>query len=377
MSKKGSTYQLIEDYLSGRLSLEEVQHVENRIELDPNFKNYLAQHKEANELIIKAELNQIKSKLQRIDIQKKKSVFYTKIIVRFVLSILVLLGIFIFINNKRNTVKKIEENKKEEILKLIKSEKEVIHPEDNDPRQKEDLVLIAPQTEKATLVKPTQESVDSIQSQDGPSDIDTIRVIKEIVEDIKQEVDTTIQVNHNSDSLLVNSPVLEKEPCLDFKISSELITSSSCENKHEGQIIVKSRNNKYTYSINNGNSISKTGRFTQLKPAKYELIAINERGCKSLPVLTQVEAMVCDFIIQPSQQVFWKIPLENFKADRVTLEVYNAKSGQQVYKRVLDQFTDETWNGEGLGGFLLPMGNYVYLLISENKQVKGNITIIR
>ncbi len=375
MSKENSTYHLIEAYLDGELSKEEVHVLEKRMDQDSNFKNYVEDHKVANQLIVEAELINIKSTLQHLHTQEKKSFFNKKVLLIISVIALFLIGLIVF---KLNKTKEFEGEKSPAVINLpSKVDKKDILIKTNVEREvekplsvKSDSSKVKNQTKGLPLADSSSNTfIDAVL-------LDTIDNVVEV--NVSDQKNSNIVKTNKVDSLLAfDEPIDNEVPCIDFKIESDVEVSSSCENTYEGQIELTSVVGDYTYSINGGYSSSKSGLFKQLKPAWYTIYAIDDKGCKSSPLVIQVEAEICDFIIQPSQQVFWDIPLSSFDEDRVTLEIYDGKSGQKVDSRLLDKFSIQTWKGESINGELLPMGSYVYLLISKSKQMKGNITIVR
>lgn len=377
MSKNYTTYQLIEDYLNHKLTEEQVLVVEMRMELDANFRNYVQEHKIANQIIVKAELAQIKSTLNKIHLNKEKKGLINKIILGLIFVLLFIVGVYFFINNSKQ---------KEEIPKRnkpVENFKEEVKNENKEPQNnielgnKEDIVSIPfykPIIEDLPIHNLAQDSLVSVPPPtvviDNNIQIDTNDLKSQPKEEVKSK-------DKSIDSLIDLTHVENNSPCLDFSIESEIITSVSCENTSEGQIIIQTKQDNYTYSLKNSFISSKAGVFKQLKPGEYELIAIDDKGCESLPVRVVVESVTCDYIIQPDKAISWQIPTESFDNEIITLEIYNAKSGQKVYARVLDEFSESTWNGEDSSGSPMPMGSYMYLLTSSSKSMKGSITIVR
>lgn len=377
MSKNYTTYQLIEDYLNHKLTEEQVLDVEMRMELDANFRNYVQEHKIANQIIVKAELAQIKSTLNKIHLNKEKKGLINKIILGLIFVLLFIVGVYFFINNSEQ---------KEEIPKRnkpVENFKEEVKNENKEPQNnielgnKEDIVSIPfnkPIIEDLPIHNLAQDSLVSV----PPPTVVIDNSIQIDTNDLKSQPKEEVKLKDKSkDSLIDLSHVENNSPCLDFSIESEIITSVSCENTSEGQIIIQTKQVNYTYSLKNSFISSKSGVFKQLKPAEYELIAIDDKGCESLPVRVVVESVTCDYIIQPDKAISWQIPTESFDNEIITLEIYNAKSGQKVYARVLDEFSESTWNGEDSSGSPMPMGSYMYLLTSSSKSMKGSITIVR
>lgn len=378
MSKNDSTYQLIEDYLNNRLTEEQARDVESRIEIDFNFKKYFEEHKIANEVIVLAEIAQIKSKLAKVHLQDKKSVLLKKIIIALSVATLLVVGVcFLFKNFNKEIIKKLV---KIEYPTKVKERKEVqIIKQDSKIEKNEVTSNAIINNEVKEIVKINQNHSDSIKSILNSIHPDTLeaKTINLLDENLNLNAQPVIKNLDALEKAEGNNQTVVNVPCEDYEIESEIVISPSCENKREGKITVKSKSDDYSYSINDGKTKVKTGVFKKLKSSEYELLAFDSKGCKSLPISITVESIICDLIIQPSQQIYWEIPLNLFDDDRVILEIYSAKSGQQVYKRALDKFSNEVWNGEGLNGNSLPMGNYVYLLTSSNKNIKGSITIVR
>lgn len=371
MNNEAKTYQLIDNYLNERLSKEDMLMVENRLEQNEHFKNYFEAQQLVNKLIVVNEEANLKSKLGEIH---KKSILRK----RRIKLLLVAIGIIIFsglafvlLVDKDKTIETNFQNDnvlRKELKSSVLEEKATVK------KQEEKVITIATKpsgnqpTGVLTLIDSIYSSVDSV-IVDLPS-VDQLE-IKDSV-----NVITNNQLIQ-SEPLLDETPPIEPIICLPFDANLILTTLETCTNKQEGQLIIETENKKYDYDLNNADEFQHSKIFSKLRAGNYSLVALDENECPSNPISFEIEAVQCDFMIQPSQNNNWEINTTGFNEEYIQLDIYNAKSGQKVFRNKLNKYDTNNWSGVGLDGNELPMGNYVYVLSSQTIKRTGNITLVR
>jgi hypothetical protein len=375
MNKLAKTYQLINDYLNESLNEREKIAVEKRLKEDVNFRDYFEVQQKANRIIILNEENRIKNRLATIH---KRTVLRDKAIKFSLIAVVIGLAIIaiVFLN---------EGNKVEKLLvdKRVELESSQIKEDKFSPLLIEEDNIKKP---NVILVKETKERLSKIEESSSviKVDLDSTKKVEKSL-NIK-EVDSLVDYINRADNPEVS---LEKEirflnedktsvhDCSIYEAEIVLETFSTCSSQSKGVLNIKANKESYSYSMNGGFSIQKEHSFSKLKPGNYSLIVFDEFMCKSEPIAFKIESVMCDFIIQPNRSIYWEINMLGFNDDNVKLEIYNAKSGQKVFENNLSLLEENSWNGTAQSGELLPMGSYVYIMSSLNKNRTGNITIVQ
>lgn len=374
MSKEALTYHLITNYLNGSLTKKELLEVESRIENSASFRSYLEAHEQANQVIILNEEAKIKNTLATIH---NKAVLRNKIIKYSLITIVLLLsiGAFIIFNTNNENSNVLNDEKKEvkafENLDVTDSfnvnKKEIKEPV-TELINKE-IIKENKESEKTILIKEIFEDLDSIENNEIDVFIANDTLNLKINEESRSSLaEETITLDENKASVH-NCDVYEADIVLE--------TFSTCYNKSEGVLNIKTDKDGYCYSMDGGFTIQKELVFSKLRSGRYNLLVFDKEKCKSEPVSFEIVSEECDFMIQPTRSIYWEIKVEEFEEDKIKLEIYSAKSGQKVFEKNLQVFEANTWKGETNSGESLTMGSYVYVLSSSNKTKRGNITIVQ
>lgn len=378
MNKEDSTYQLIEDYLTDNLNSEGRKAFESRMEIDSNFKMYVEQHKLANKVIIAGEINRIQDQLQTLHLKKSKLQFYLKV------GLLVLFGFGVFVGLLIINQKESKTIYKKQILNFnlgetsFISKKDINLKETKIQKKSEDKVHVSKELDSITYdeIITRANNIDTLLI-DLPSAVETNPETDGFLSIGELEFKNEAAKDKKIQELTSTTITTADQPCNEYYLELSIETKPTCENKSEGQIIVEQSEQFKAFRLLENNTTSKKGFFKDLRAGEYSLIGIDSNGCYSLPKNIIIESYICDFMIQPDQQIFWEIPIANFNQELLTLEIYDAKSGRKVVGKVIDEFSESQWNGEGDNGSILPMGSYVYRLYSMSKSLQGSITIVR
>ena len=374
MSKEALTYHLITNYLNGSLTKKELLEVESRIEKSANFRNYLEAHKQANQVIVLNEETKIKNTLAAIH---SKAVLRNKMIKYGLITIVLLLSISVFV-----------------VLNIDNGNSSVLNDTKKEVKTSERVGIIdSLYVNKKELKEPVTELINNEIIKENKEGGETIS-IKEIFEDLdsieNNEIDVFIvndtlnlKLNEESRSSLAEDTITLDEykasvhNCDVYEADIVLETFSTCNNKSEGVLNIKTDKDGYSYSMDGGFTIQNELVFSKLRSGKYNLLVFDKKKCKSEPVSFEIISEECDFMIQPSRSIYWEIKVEEFKEDKIKLEIYSDKSGQKVFEKNLQVFEANTWKGETNNGESLTMGSYVYILSSSNKTKRGNVTIVQ
>ncbi len=384
MSNFENTYDLIDAYLNGCLNDEDCSLVEQRLKEDNNFRNYFEQHKLANDLIKEGEFRALKKQLETIHKNHRLKVFSFKILLG-VIAFVVFFSSIYFYNNKEQS-RPLKHNGKtaieESIKKCAKKEivvKNVFFTNNNNSGNKSEL-----KKENTNEDKLIDTRIIPIKNEDSLA----------LTDKLKAKTDSNLILLKDSIASSNKGRLIDETEVAPSLDNQKQIVSNDCENdfwvafdieeiiptvkgEHNGSFKFIALEDTYAYSIDDGKNQTTKTFFSGLASKTYNLIAIDSQGCKSLAQEIFIPELESDFVIYPRQSRYWNIPLSIFRdKTEVNLKIYDAKSGQLVYDAVLGGFDENVWQGVGKDNQSLPMGNYVYVLKSPRKSIKGNITIV-
>lgn len=368
MMDVNKTYKLFDDYLNGNLSLDLKKSFEADLLKDNNLKEEFEAYKAANNLIFSGEVLKLKAELTSIH---KKRVLRNKILY-ISLALLILLGLTIA------TLKLSQHDVKQNTKKAFTQNKETINFQDKTVDIKE--------------VKPNK----TVKSNDAPVNyfttisnknvlipLDTVKTIANIKKDtntltlIKPNLIITEPLSVIQDSIRFDS-LENKIPCNLAINLADVVVDNTCENKNTGMILFTNNSSNYLYTINNGANFYSSAKYSNLSAGEYKIAIKDVRtNCISNKISVEIEAIKCDYIIKPNQFIYWEKDLSDFSNDNeVELSIFNANTGNLVFKKNIPTTEDILWDGKTNLNESLPSGLYFYNIKSDKKNLNGTITII-
>jgi len=198
----------------------------------------------------------------------------------------------------------------------------------------------------------------------------------------KADAPATEQTPEDSTETPETTPPPRLDPCAAIAlITPNYRVEAPCFGEGDGQIEIYTNalgQSFAQFSIDGGKTFDNNNRFDAVAANSYTLIAQDDAGCLSAPREIDLAYKDCNYVVQPSRYSSWEMDVPNAEGYPFQLEIRNARTGMLVYEQTFFGPEHLSWNGTDLMGNTLPMANYVYLFISEEKGLvaKGQITVV-
>lgn len=386
MRRDIETYELIEQYLNGHLTGEELKRVEDLINSDAKFAREVEQHQLVSDFIFNRSMIDLKDQIKNIHENSRASSsgkFGREKLYGFIGAIIITGTIVTAL--------------------LIHKEEKEIHPEQlpetTESKQEPKIVGTSPSIEveentpENNAEKPIEKN--NVEIKPIPEGV-AIERIEEKIEEKSAEPETNEENAEPKDIFTVTESETKVEPvneitgeaephqlnpCQGVSISADISTEKSCNNKASGKIIISENSINggeppYQVSIDNGKNFYMQQQFAGLYSKLYSVVIKDKNDCKSSPENMLVESMDCKYEYQfaPDEGENWEIPTQEKNG---SIKIYN-KAGQVIYRQVFDYPGTFYWNGRTDTERELPMGVYSFILELEGEQpLVGTVTIIR
>lgn len=403
MRKDIETYELIEQYLNGNLSGDELKRVERLIKSDKEFAREVDQHRKIQNIIIERSLIDIKEQVkdihQRNTVSSKskfgKGKFFGSI------GALVIIGtVLVFVLKTKDSVSPelpIQETQQEieamhvpvEIQQQLTPETSVLSEEKETSGQ-----------ETGNIYKPDNSVIESSTESDNgnvtSNEIEDNAFVDEKVETELTENSTEVlspseEIKANKTPVKQNitkntaseiSGTTSKEDiCDNVTIDATVESVKSCDNKASGEISIiegsiTGGTSPYIVSIDGGKNYYPQLVFTKLKAGTYAMFIQDINNCTSDKILYTVHSKDCsyEFAFAPDKGEVWEIPTNEQTG---SIKIYS-KTGQIIFQQSFDYPDSYYWNGRNNSGNELPMGAYMFILQLDGEgPLYGTVTIIR
>ena len=388
MRQEIDKYELIEKYLNGQLSSDEVLAFEKQMSEDNSLSDETARQQELKSFIDDASMLSLKENLQKIHqkhntkpnpLNGKKWLWGIPIII--------ILGTAILLlkpeqnnakseqdnNNKKENPNNehIEEGQVKISIANHSIEKEIIQPKEERS--------IHPQMQNQPIPLETMGS-DSAQQQEDEIKLPAALLASDI-ESIEPEdkMDNTVL----EELVKPNPDHIKPEPfdCNNIIIEASVKTEKSCEDKPTGKLFIvpnsiEGGSPPYSVSIKDKAEYNKQLSFNNLYANYYSVYIKDKNNCISHLGNYYIEEVNCNYeaVFAPEKGEIWEIPEQEFPAQ---LKIFS-KTGQIVYMASLEPGIKHEWSGRTKDGSELPMGAYPFIIEPENqKPFWGTITLIR
>jgi len=389
MTKDIDKYELIERYLTGQLSAEELTDLEHRIERDPDFAREVDKHRAISSIIRDGVLLEIREKVKTIHKSKTSYTLFRnsgrRIITLSVAGVLIFMSIM-FIRN----IRKDRDGRLPGEQALPVTDTSIRQNQRTDSVHNGSFQInkkkAAPTVHENTYKKPSTHGIDKRSDKheaDTAREDQTINIIpakKTQVPDDSTDItpelmpvadDNESHTDHGTDSM----------DCSQVAIFARVETEESCEQRPTGRIrIVKTSiqggTPPYSVSIDNGKNFYPSFVFEKLYPGSYMLWLKDKYNCMTKTGNYRIPSVDCDFdfIFAPDEGELWKAPSYG---DAGFLKIYT-KQGKLVFTNRIDYGEIYLWDGMSLTDNPLPMGVYRFILELDNHDpVVGNVTIVR
>ena len=376
------TYELIERYLTGTLSSEELSSFEARMHADADFAEEVNAHKMANEVIIDNALLDIKKQLQAIHEETKvdDGNNFIKLLTGILASALVVGIVYLFYPTNEVETKAQLQSEQEKTEVVIQH-----HSPNNEEIKEVTQEVLNKLKQKKIQIKAIKKADELVSEQEklhSKLEIESDENIPVAIAnnpDKKNEMTTISNVVES----IATPKIVENDPCEDTNIDVNVTAIGSCTGQKSGSIVfeepVFSGTSPFQYSIDGGKHFSPSLSFEGLLPKNYSTQIKDANNCISETKWVNVTQKECYFTIHPALEQFWEIPLQSFNGEDVSIQIKNERSGAIVYDEIVSSNFPKSWKGTDQNGASLPMGSYSYHIksLGSSKEEIGSITIVR
>jgi len=377
-----STYDLIEGFLNNTLSAAAKAEVEVKLQNDPAFYQEVEAHRAVIDIISDNTAIDIKKKLQKIHEENtsvpksnNRNLYYGIAATIVGLSIVATL-VFQDKEENQSAINKISQPIVKDSAPLNNDSKSEIGSSANG-NNKKTFVFNSKKREGEMRIYP--EGGDDIieRTWDTTGQDNLTEYVPQSAYSPEKQIEGKVD---NSTTILSK----EINKCEGVTIDIIYSTISTCTGQKNGAVVFDKTSldteSSYEFSVDGGKTFNSDSRFDKLAIGNYTLIIKDQNGCKSKTVVAQVVKEVCDYVIVPSRQNYWEVPLQKFADESVILKITDGKTGRIVFTETISG-GNYTWNGVDENGTELPMGVYVYeLSVLGNIDlpvIKGSVTIAR
>ncbi len=362
----------LEKFLDHRLSREEHQQIEQRLQWDEQWSSKLMVVKEARQLMIGHELMAVKSLIKDADKEFWRHHQRTKLFKWFTVSLIILIGFAVFFYFLRNKSSDTISNGSSKTTVPVTSERNRIpNPTSNIvaiPSASKDAGISPVKKEKNTnsSIPDMLKVKDTVQSSiDTFVEATSIEVAKVPSENIPKK---DISLEHPSSNHVA-------DVCSNVHLTAQINTTETCFGENEGTIQIDDVSGgaqPYRYILNKQRT-QEIPYFNDLSPGNYSVILMDANGCASTVENIRIVTKDCKvhYSIHPLLEEYWTVP--PFTED-VQLNITD-KAGGLYYSKKISKGSGEIWDGRSSGGQIIP-GLYLYTIESNGKVLQqGSITI--
>lgn len=170
-------------------------------------------------------------------------------------------------------------------------------------------------------------------------------------------------------------PATEESSC---EATFDIKTTSSCKEEPTGSIDVSIPDDgEYGLKIDEGQTSHNDGKFNNIAAGKHTVVVNYGEGCEFREQVL-IDEKWCpenkSYSFNPDYGEKWEIPYEEGARGKVI--IYNTMK-KVVYKTNFGA-GGEHWNGTGLNGSTVPVGNYIAMIkYADGRVQKVDLTIVR
>jgi hypothetical protein len=363
MNPEYADIELIEKYLEGKLTADEVLNFEKRLNEDPSFVLQFEAQKISNTLLEDYEMLQLKKQMQLE--MPKSSGGNTNYLLYVGASLLIGLASYFTLNDYNNkksedpvSIKK-EENKVEKNIPLnstIDSNTKNIHTNDFKTTEKIN-------NDKNTFINNEKEKINT------PA--------------IIPEQNKNIYTGNIKNIVTVKDSFPKQKDCAGFVIEHTIEKENTCEGKNKGSIkvtVIKGGSAPYKFSISSKQGFNTSGKFSFLSTGEYYLNIKENEGCVfQIKEPVKIEAKSCyepfNMTFNPYQEGVWKLPIEAGQSGKIK---FQNKAGLLVHEIAVQNGQPSEWDGINFRGEETPAGYYYITIEKTDGTIEyGYLTINR
>lgn len=372
--KEEDKYQLVEDYLSGKLRPDQQEQWVNFLAQDGS-EEFIENVKLAHDVLRTDRLMKI-DHLSRIAANQYHKKAFQKRVIKIVVAVTLpsFIALWVYFNQdvphqeiKNTTVTEqvVKSDTEESPLAPVAGTQQVENNTDyQSPIQEE---------RNEQKEKPVQEeSIQIIETTDIPTVIDNRRESLVNRDNQEPKLGESEEVKKQVASRQVVPTI---NPCDDTKITAQVTSNNTCMDEANGEIKIHNASISggvapYSYALNNEESSSLTTRYTGLSEGTYEVHIKDSKGCEIMKEVI-VEARKCKYIYSRQEDVYWQLPTNK----PCKLTIFNVSGYIVVTKEYYDGDLLQ-WDGFGNNGEALATGSYVYVIETiDGDKEKGELAI--
>ena len=363
---------LIQKYLNGTASQEELAKVEHLLEHDKDFTQLLKNEQLVKEFAHLGGLVELKAKMKAMNLKPTKP-SYTKW--GIAAGLFFALVAAYLLNTKNNPSPSTLPADKEVVVNekpAIEKQNEVRDSFDTSSEPQQQKSYYQPEEDKEISTTTTEAPVSSTDT--AIKSVDTISLGKDVDHaDVKQKnIINPLKVD------TLSPDVTSENLCQISFINPEFEIKPSCEGSSTGEIFVKNVDGcfpPYEYKITNLTDRTVNRIFSNLAPGDYNITVFDSASCSNSLTVT-VDSKECRDEEKIISSLNPDVPcVFNLKEGGGILYIYNS-NGNMVSQTNFSNQSSIEWYGKDRNGSPLPTGEYFYQIkYNSGEQESGNLTI--
>jgi hypothetical protein len=359
------TFDLLDRYFSGNASPAEQNLIEERLNLDENFREESELYQIGRNLVIENRLNKTSEAINNFRVaQSRKNQFSKFFYTGSALLLITAAGTTWYLSGSEekevvafNGIKKeISDNS---VIETSSGENITSLPDPKKSDQTEGIKI--PHHETAVEITPENSGTSDSRTEEQKEDISNI---------------SSIAGQKESETTDTHSAVTD--PCLTVLISGKINTIATCQDQSEGVIdVCNLKGGTAPYTIQIGNRIYNETKIRNLEAGDYMVSISDKNGCKQDLGIAKVTRKNCnaekDLSFNPSIGQTLQILSE---AEKPGVLKILSRTGQIVYRFPFSTSSNISWDGQGTDGNVKE-GFYIYMIEYNDGTVEnGTITIV-
>lgn len=368
MSFDEFTYERIEAYLNGDMSLEESIAFEKELSADTSLSELVNKHKLVNDLVLENRLLSVKNILQEEHAKAIKEDTYKKYIYSAIAAIVVTCAaVSILVYNKTN-------EPKQGATPIIEATSE--NSSSITIQANRNAKSIHSKSSFEQTIQPTYLRKQDVQLIEEKNKLNVVSVEKQVAQDIKETTTITQKTEHQTEEMNTSKGQTTTDPCAGVVINADLKTLPTCLHESLGNVVVyNTQGGTKPYKIAVLNEQKEIVLNSNLAKGIYQVQITDAKGCEKIYPSVEIAEKDCplDYSFNPFIGEKWSIESHTTSGQ---LEIYN-KGGVLYYKENLEANRENEWTGTGFNNQLMP-GYYIFVIkYADGTIKKGSVTIVQ
>lgn len=383
MKQEIELYELIEQYLLGKLKGEDLQKIEDRIANNAEFAAEVKKHSEFHAFIFERAMIDMKaeiSKIHQYNTTGWRNLGWRNLF-SFLGAIVFIAIVFLAFNPKIKYDKGLISGNFQKRSGVIAVDSPAIATAPINFKTKSNKEQLYTASNSVSIADTTIAENDTVYYSQEQTGLELSEIINSAVSVSQPEIQSKTKNMAGAEKTEPQAGIKAVSDCDEVNIEADIFSENSCDNKANGKIKVDKQSitggeAPYLISIDEGKNYYPDYIINNLSASKYTLFIRDANNCIGKLGSVIIKSVDCsnEYVFAPDKGEVWEIPTGDFSGD---LKIYN-KQGKIIYSADFKSPGDYEWDGRTNNGSELPMGAYMFILkLSNSEIIRGNVTIVR